>query len=82
MKITDNEEVETIYHSIESGGGALLRQETPVSGSRTSLISNASESVTVGVGTTFYRAPEQENAGATGDSSYGVKADIFSLGIV
>ena len=39
------------------------------------------------VGTTFYRAPEQEGIlssmkGAKSDSSYGVKADIYSLGIV
>lgn len=39
------------------------------------------------MGTTFYRAPEQEGIfsplkGSKGDSSYGLKADIYSLGIV
>jgi serine/threonine protein kinase len=81
LQISDNEEVDTIYNTIERGGGALLGQDAAVSASRTSIFSNA-ESVTVGVGTTFYRAPEQEQAATSGDSSYGVKADIFSLGIV
>ena len=44
------------------------------------------ESMTGGVGTTFYRAPEQEgnasNALKRGDSSYSVLADIFSLGVI
>ena len=39
------------------------------------------------MGTTFYRAPEQEGIfsatkGSKNDSSYGLKADIYSLGIV
>jgi serine/threonine protein kinase len=40
--------------------------------------------MTGGVGTTFYRAPEQEGNAVTskGDSSYTVQADIFSLGII
>lgn len=44
--------------------------------------------ITVVVGTTFYRAPEQEGiissirGPKTDSSSYGVKADIYSLGIV
>ncbi len=49
--------------------------------SRTTL-----ESMTGGVGTTFYRAPEQEGkfppSGENSDSSYDVKADIFSFGII
>lgn len=44
------------------------------------------ESMTGGVGTTFYRAPEQEGntlkATKKGDSSYTVQADIFSLGVI
>ena len=43
------------------------------------------ESLTGGVGTTFYRAPEQEGGQQQGhgeDTSYDVQADIFSFGIV
>lgn len=56
----------------------------------TASISNQTsvqESMTGGVGTTFYRAPEQEGgalkiAGKKNDSSYDSKADLFSLGIM
>jgi len=50
--------------------------------------SSAQESLTGGVGTTFYRAPEQEGrlpkalVGKKHDCSYDSKADIFSFGIV
>lgn len=49
--------------------------------------SSIQESITRGVGTTFYRAPEQEGLlvkmrGKKNDSSYDSKADIFSMGIV
>jgi serine/threonine protein kinase len=49
--------------------------------------SSLQESMTGGVGTTFYRAPEQEGSLARtrvnkNDSSYTSKADLFSLGIV
>ena len=49
--------------------------------------SSGGESMTGGVGTTFYRAPEQEgkssNAFKKGDSSsYTVQADVFSFGII
>lgn len=44
------------------------------------------ESMTGGVGTAFYRAPEQEGTtmktSKKGDSSYTVQADIFSLGVI
>ncbi len=39
---------------------------------------SSGEAMTGGVGTTFYRAPEQER----GESAYNVKADIFSLGVI
>ena len=41
--------------------------------------------MTGGVGTTFYRAPEQEGysgSGKKGDNSYNLQADIYSLGII
>ena len=42
------------------------------------------DSLTGGVGTTFYRAPEQEGGERRqkGDRAYDVQADIFSLGVV
>jgi len=44
----------------------------------------AGEALTGGVGTTFYRAPEQEHAlmRQKGESAYGVQADLFSLGVI
>ena len=49
--------------------------------------SSTGESMTGGVGTTFYRAPEQEgrpilNKKRGNDGSYNVQADIFSLGVI
>jgi len=43
-----------------------------------SLSDYPGETLTGGVGTTFYRAPEQEGKG----EKYGVKVDIYSLGII
>ena len=45
---------------------------------------SAEESMTGGVGTTFYRAPEQERtmSSGRGEASYTVQADIFSFGII
>ena len=43
------------------------------------------ESITAGVGTTFYRAPEQEAHGLhakRGETPYTLQADIFSFGII
>jgi serine/threonine protein kinase len=48
-------------------------------------VSTGGESMTGGVGTTFYRAPEQEHKGGATprrDGSYTVQADIFSLGVI
>ena len=50
-------------------------------------MSTGGESMTGGVGTTFYRAPEQEaaNVGLIArkrDNRYTVQADIFSLGVI
>lgn len=60
------------------GGSALM------SGSRLSGYMSASESITGGVGTTYYRAPEQELANQSKriDGGYDIMADIYSLGIV
>jgi translation initiation factor 2-alpha kinase 4 len=74
----------SIYDAIEDirpllGEAALL--------SRPSSDVTGGESMTGGVGTTFYRAPEQESKvsglGRKGDSSYyTVQADIFSFGVI
>ena len=42
------------------------------------------ESLTGGVGTTFYRAPEQEGviSGQKGEGSYDCKVDIYSFGVI
>ena len=73
------------YDAIEDTRG-LLENSVPYSVSGRSHVSQSSagESLTGGVGTTFYRAPEQEGRPSTakGDSSYSMKADLFSLGIV
>jgi serine/threonine protein kinase len=50
-------------------------------------MSTGVESMTGGVGTTFYRAPEQETGLVSpstkkGDRRYTVHADIFSLGVI
>lgn len=59
------------------------------SNSKVSIASSSGgESLTGGVGTTFYRAPEQEGVASTpfgtkSDSfSYTVKADLFGLGVI
>lgn len=87
MTISDvDAEVNAIYDAIEDIG-PLLGGSSAVSNSIVSHSSIGGESMTGGVGTTFYRAPEQEGIlvgkkGPKGDSSYGVKADIYSFGIV
>lgn len=65
-----------------------LLGDPALSVSRVSIdMSTDGESMTGGVGTTFYRAPEQEaaNVPATArksDKRYTVQADIFSLGVI
>jgi translation initiation factor 2-alpha kinase 4 len=87
LTITENEtsEAAAIYDAIEDFS-TLIGRTSAVSQSLVSH-SSAGESMTGGVGTTFYRAPEQEGMmpstkGTKGDTSYGVKADIYSFGIV
>ena len=59
-----------------------------LSATRVSIdMSTGGESMTGGVGTTFYRAPEQEAAivpatARKSDKRYTVQADIFSLGVI
>jgi len=64
-----------------------LLGDAALSVSRVSVENSAGgESMTGGVGTTFYRAPEQEgytsSAAKKGDGSYTVAADVFSVGVI
>lgn len=72
--------VPTKYEAIEDISSLLggSRHE-----SQTSEMS-AGESMTGGVGTTFYRAPEQEHTltRKKSESTYGTPSDIFSLGVI
>ena len=83
----ESDEMNVLYDTIE-GVSALLGEDNVLSPhSVASHASGGGESLTGGVGTTFYRAPEQEGVlssinGLKSDSSYGLKADIYSLGIV
>lgn len=83
---TESPEMHAIYNAVE-GVSALLGENSVLTHSIVSSTSLGMESMTGGVGTAFYRAPEQEGIltskkVTTGDTSYGVKADIYSLGIV
>lgn len=78
-----------IYDTIEDIRPLL--GEPVLTDSRVSVeASTGQESMTGGVGTTYYRAPEQEGRSASafvakgekGESSYTVQADLFSLGII
>jgi serine/threonine protein kinase len=65
----DSPSPETSHHDISTDKGASSWTPNRLS---------SGEAMTGGVGTTFYRAPEQER----GESAYNVKADIFSLGVI
>eukprot|EP00550_Attheya_septentrionalis_P002446 CAMPEP_0198283486 /NCGR_PEP_ID=MMETSP1449-20131203/3055_1 /TAXON_ID=420275 /ORGANISM="Attheya septentrionalis, Strain CCMP2084" /LENGTH=1832 /DNA_ID=CAMNT_0043980097 /DNA_START=122 /DNA_END=5620 /DNA_ORIENTATION=+ len=85
----ENDEIDSearaIHDAIDDISG-LLGGSVNSNSQRSNSMSK--ESMTGGVGTTFYIAPEQEMVGArknTGrkiDNSYDVKADIFSLGVI
>ena len=77
-----------LHDAIEDISSLLGRSRSRQQRSQMSRTSSQ-ESLTGGVGTTFYRAPEQERcqrnsrAARQGkDTSYDMKADIYSLGVV
>jgi translation initiation factor 2-alpha kinase 4 len=75
-----NSEEEMLHETIYDIGG-LLRGKNASS----SIDQDTMESITGGVGTTFYMAPEQEHSSflkSKHGGSYDSRADIFSLGIV
>jgi eukaryotic translation initiation factor 2-alpha kinase 4 len=87
-----NQKDETASDSVTSGYDAIddirpLLGDPVLSLSRVSAETSAGESMTGGVGTTFYRAPEQEGGKSTAatkksDKWYTIQADIFSLGVI
>lgn len=77
------------HDSIEGVYDTLGNEGEPISvpSFRTGTsVPSVGESITGGVGTTFYRAPEQEGTLPRGkggvDTGYNVQADIYSLGII
>jgi len=80
-------EATMIHDAVEDISGLLGASSLPRKQSQISR-SFSQESLTGGVGTTFYRAPEQEgrrhrrDRSRGDDTSYDMKADIFSFGIV
>lgn len=93
---TKNRDVSDLHGDDVSEAGSVMYDaiddirpllgEPVLSVSKMSMETSAEESMTGGVGTAFYRAPEQEGkitkAAKKGDSSYTVQADIFSFGII
>jgi translation initiation factor 2-alpha kinase 4 len=79
----ESQEVNAMYDAIEDISKLLTGGS-----SQSSVVdphhSSTGESMTGGVGTTFYRAPEQEGrlSRQKSDGSYHVQADIFSLGVI
>jgi translation initiation factor 2-alpha kinase 4 len=83
------EEVANIYDAIEDISGLLGSAPNSTTHKSSmhksaSIQSSIGESLTGGVGTTFYRAPEQEGnfLRKKGDSDYNMQADIYSMGII
>lgn len=78
----ESAEVSAIYDAIDDISNLL--SSAPNSVSHMSLSTTGGESMTGGVGTTFYRAPEQEgNASRSkGDGDYNMQADMYSLGVI
>lgn len=77
----ESAEVAAIYDAIEDISGLL--GSAPNSITRHSM-SSMGECMTGGVGTTFYRAPEQEKSGSRtkGEGDYNMQADMYSLGVI
>jgi serine/threonine protein kinase len=76
-------EVTDVYSAIDDISHLLGNSVN--SSSKVSTASSSGESMTGGVGTTFYRAPEQEGSSTrnkTDSFSYTVQADIFSFGVI
>lgn len=71
-----------LYETIENPTGLKRRSNQHSAFSESSMGLNG-EGLTGGVGTTFYRAPEQETSSrGKQDRSYGAEADIYSLGVI
>jgi translation initiation factor 2-alpha kinase 4 len=82
----ESEEVAAIYDAIEDISDLLASppNSTTYPSTQQSTHSSIGESLTGGVGTTLYRAPEQEGnvAKSKRDNNYNIQADMYSLGII
>lgn len=82
----ESEEVAAIYDAIEDISDLLASppNSTTHPSTQQSTHSSIGESLTGGVGTTLYRAPEQEGnvAKSKRDNNYNIQADMYSLGII
>lgn len=77
---THQSELQAVYQGLDDISEMLGSPATSVA-RVTDRSAAVEEAMTGGVGTTFYRAPEQE--GRLGDGSpYTFKADLFSFGII
>jgi translation initiation factor 2-alpha kinase 4 len=83
----DDTEASSLYNAIEDISRLVGNSKSKKSNEGKDIFSpftsNANESMTGGVGTTFYMAPEQEGGShQRKGQNYTVHADIFSLGVV
>ena len=85
----DSAEVSTIYDAIDDIsnllGGTMSNPNSLSHMSHSTTGGGGFEAMTGGVGTTFYRAPEQEGRASSrtkGDINYNIQADMYSLGII
>ena len=80
----ESAEVSAIYDAIDDISNLLGSAPNSVSHLSELESTTAEECMTGGVGTTFYRAPEQEGTASRtkGDGDYNMQADMYSLGII
>lgn len=83
----ESAEVSAIYDAIEDISsllGGTMSNPNSTTHISLSTMGGGGEAMTGGVGTAFYRAPEQEGRAsqAKGDRDYNMQADMYSLGVI
>jgi len=80
----ESEEVMAIYEAIDDISDLIGSPPNSTTHLSQSIQTSIGESMTGGVGTAFYRAPEQEGnvTKSRGDTDYNMQADMYSLGII